>query len=418
MPRTRHRSLACVTLLCCAVAAACSAKKPIVATGPAFHLVPSSGDALLFPPSIQPPSVPSSRPATETIPITLPIALTSSSSSKCSTEEGPFRLSVDPQSPHAVQLSVPSPSRWLSDLQGKNEPDSSAEVESLDAFLTDVDRLQQSGCFADAHANATGADSVTASISVRDLILENIPMRPHESYFNAYDYRLGHSGMDLKPDLRVKIERAYFRPPQAGEQENSPGTFLGLSTVAFEVARHSGEETSFSQSGEIQYSPPSLQSAASEARRDVNLARLPPQRRYRLYFYTYLVAEKHRRVAAIIGAADVAQLESLDNQFRTNPDQTCESVPLPAGVTCIDFDGYVTLSTQLRIEINGQPKFIEWGTRVKDVLPKSQNSRQLKTLRIQRRFGTTEMYDVRFDPKDANILSLVLVGGDRLNSSN
>jgi hypothetical protein len=190
-----------------------------------------------------------------------------------------------------------------------------------------------------------------------------------------------------------------------------------LSTVTFDIVRDAGEETAFRQSGEIQYSPATLRSTDAEAARDLNLAHLSPQRRYRLYFYTYLVAEKHRRAAAIIGAAEISQLESLDSQFRANPDLTCESAPLPAGVTCIDFDGFVTLGTQLRIEVNGQPRFIEWGTRLDEVLPKSQYARWLPKLRLQRRFGANEMYDVRFDPKDENVLSLVLVGGDRINWS-
>jgi hypothetical protein len=416
MPRTRHRQLACATLLCSVAVAACSARKPVASSGPAFHLISSQEDSLLFPPSI-----PLNQPSTETIHLTIPGRIDSASNAKCSAEQGPFRLATDPQSPPAIQISMPSPARWLSDLDGKNEPDSSSEVEALDAFLTHVDRLQQARCFSvgddgKANTNGNGTEANTGA-PVRDLILQAIPMRPRESYFNVYDYRLGHSGMDLKPGLRVKIERAYFRPPQAGEEENGVAAFLGLSTIAFDVVRDAGEETKFHQSGEIQYSPATIRSTASEATRYSNLAQLPPQRRYRLYFYTYLVSEKHRRAAAIIGAADTGQLEALDSQFRANPDQTCESAPLPTGVTCTDFDGFVTLSTQVQIEVNNQPRFVEWGVRVDDLLAKSPSARQLRSLRLQRRFGLNEMYDVRFDPKDENVLSLVLVGGDRINWS-
>ena len=406
MLRTRHRLLASATLLCCVAAAACSAKKRIASTGPAFYLVPSAGESLLLPPSVS-----QSQLATEIIQLGVPRSVNSESSVKCSAAEGVFRLAPDSQSPGSLQVILPGPARWLSDLQGKNEPDSSAEVESLDAFLTDVDRLQQAGCF------PASGDSNPAQITVRDLILQNLPMRPRESYFNAYDYRLGHSGMDLKPDLRIKIERAYFRPPQLGEQENSIAAFLGLSTTTFEVARDTSDETTFRQSGEIQYSPTRLQSTATEGTHDLSLAKLPPRRRYRLYFYTYLVAEKHLRAAAIIGAPDISQLEALDSQFRANPGQTCTSAPLPTGMTCIDFDGFVTLSTQPRVEMNGISKFIDWGVDVGDLLPKSPTTRELRSLRLQRRFGANEMYEVRFNPKDKNILSLVLVGGDRISWS-
>ena len=53
--------------------------------------------------------------------------------------------------------------------------------------------------------------------------------------------------------------------------------------------------------------------------------------------------------------------------------------------------------------------------RVKDVLPKASNLRTLKTLRLERRFGGNTYYEVRFDPTDSRVLSLVLVGGDRVS---
>jgi hypothetical protein len=64
------------------------------------------------------------------------------------------------------------------------------------------------------------------------------------------------------------------------------------------------------------------------------------------------------------------------------------------------------------VELNGKLKFIDWGSRIQDILPEN----SLKSLRIQRRYMNF-YYDVRFDPGDPNVLSLALVGGDRLRWS-
>jgi len=85
-------------------------------------------------------------------------------------------------------------------------------------------------------------------------------------------------------------------------------------------------------------------------------------------------------------------------------------------VTCFEFDGSVAVSALIKVELNGKPRFLEWGAKIKDVLSKSSEVEALKTLRFQRRFMNS-YYDVRFDPEDSNVLSLALVGGDRLTWS-
>ena len=128
-----------------------------------------------------------------------------------------------------------------------------------------------------------------------------------------------------------------------------------------------------------------------------------------------MVAEKHKRAAAIVGASEIGNLDAVDEQLRANPEQDCKIASASRGATCLDFDGFVTLSAQISVEVNGKTRFVEWGVRVKDVLPKTPNVRTLKTLRVERRFGADKYYDVRFDPRDSSVLSLVLVGGDHLS---
>jgi len=320
----------------------------------------------------------------------------------CSAERGPFRVEQGKKELGSIEIELPAPERWLSDLQGRTEPDSSEEVEALDAILADVDRLQQEGCFAQT------------TIPIRDFILQSVPMRPNESFYNAYGYRIGRSGVDLKPGIRLKIERAYFRSPAAGEEEHEEQNFLGLSTVYFDVEA-SDNKIRFQQAGNIRYSPASLGEMVQEGSRDLALSSLSPEPSYRLFFYTYFVPEKHKRSAVIIGGKSASQLNELDHRLRAMPDQGCKNTAADA-VTCIEFDGFVALSSQISAEMNGKIKFLEWGTRVKDVLPRNLEVEKLKSLRIQRQFLNT-YYDVRFDPGDSQVLSLWLVGGDRLTWS-
>ena len=116
-----------------------------------------------------------------------------------------------------------------------------------------------------------------------------------------------------------------------------------------------------------------------------------------------------------IGGKTASQLDELDRQLRTMPEQGCKSAAAQA-VTCMEFNGFVSLSSQIEVELNGKTTFLDWGASVKDVLPKKSAMRALRLLRMQRRYLNT-YYDVRFDPKDSSVLSLWLVGGDRLTWS-
>jgi hypothetical protein len=213
----------------------------------------------------------------------------------------------------------------------------------------------------------------------------------------------------------LKIVRAYFRPAEAGEQEHATKNFIGLSTTYFDVELANGSKIRFRRAGNIRYSPASLARKVSEGNRDLGLGRMPQEPYYRLLFYSYLVPKKHSRSAAIIGTASASRLDKLDQELRAHSDEGCKSAAA-GGLTCFDFDGFVTLTAQIKVELNGKAEFIDWGTKLKEVLPKNSDVKVLKSLRIQRRFMDS-YYDVRFDPGDSNLLLLALVGGDRLSWS-
>jgi hypothetical protein len=394
MPTKANQTLLSGFLCAVVMLVGCSAKKPITPTSP-FRLESLNADALLLTPAI-----PEGHSNSAAVTLTLNSSTRPASGAHCSAERGPFRLDQAMNVPDSIQITLPAPDRWLSVLEGREEPDGSEDVETLYAILADLDRLQQKGCFANTEA------------PIRDLILQSLPMRPSESLFNAYGYRPERGALDLKPGMRLKIERAYFRTAEAGEEEHAAKNFLGVSTIYFAVGLSNNNKIRFQQVGRIRYSPTSLARKVRDDSQDFGLISVPEELRYRLLFYTYLVPKERVLSAVIIGASNASQLDGLGQQLRTLPDAGCKLAAATSGVACFEFNGFVTLTSQISVELNGKLKFIDWGARIKDVL--SQNS--VRSLRIQRRYMNS-YHDVRFDPADSNVLSLALVGGDRLSWS-
>ena len=78
-------------------------------------------------------------------------------------------------------------------------------------------------------------------------------------------------------------------------------------------------------------------------------------------------------------------------------------------VDCLEFRGFVTVSVQIQVELNGKSQFVDWSTDVGRVVPHN----SLKSLNIQRRFDNS-YFPIQFNRANEDILNLTLVGGDRL----
>jgi hypothetical protein len=131
----------------------------------------------------------------------------------------PFRIEQGMSDADSIQIKLPAPERWLADMECGGNAEGSDEVDALYAILADVDPLKDKGCFADTRE------------PIRDFILQSLPMKPSESLFNAYGYSLERGGVDLKPGVRLKVERAYFQPGEAAEDPHAAKNFAGVSTM-------------------------------------------------------------------------------------------------------------------------------------------------------------------------------------------
>lgn len=383
-------SLVCVWT----VLTGCATRKPISSTQPSFRLQSMDSGPVLFAPNI--PNSQSSN---------LAVTLTfdgnnrlSSIPTACTSQVGPFRFGPVEGSSPKIQVVLPATGNWLRNLELRSQANAIDMVESFYSFLADLDRSQQVGCF---------DPSVT---SVRDTLLQSMPMRPSESLFNGYGYRLDRRGLDLKPGLRLKIERAYFRPATAGQDQHSTRNYLGLSTVRFDVEPARNGKVQFEQVSTVEYSPEFLKKVGNEGQNDLGLRDLEGLGHYRLLFYTYVVPTQDGISAAVIGARTAGELDELEDQLRTHSESGCKGLPSNRREDCFEFTGFVTVSAQIKVELNGKPKFMEWGSNVHSVVP----PRDIKSLTIQRQF-LNSYYNVTFDPSSSDVLSLALVGGDRLN---
>jgi hypothetical protein len=389
----KHDQTFIAGFLCAAILlTGCAARKPITSTSAPFRLVSLDHDSVLFPPTI-PEGHASDAAFRATLTVSAPHP---SVSNDCSAERGPFRLEQAKNDPNSIQITLPAPEKWLEAIAGRGEPDGNDLAQALYALLADVDQLQQKGCFEE-------------STSIRDFILQSLPMKPAQSLFYSNGYRAGRSSVDLKPGMRLKIERAYFRAAEADDEEHTTENSIGVGAVTYEVQLGGDAKIRFRQMGNVRYSPRSLSEAVQNSDRDLSLSALPQERHYRLFFYTVLVAKEHKLSAAILGAEKPSELDDLDEELRKHPDAACKYAAATPDVACVEFDRFVALTPQIEVELNGKPRFFDWGTRIKDILPMD----SLKSLRIQRRFMNSYS-EVHFDRRDANLFSLPLVSGDRL----
>ncbi len=147
-------------------------------------------------------------------------------------ENGPFKLEPKSDS-SSVHIELPSPSQWLQDLQGRSEVGSRDDFESLYAFLSEVDQLQDKNCFVNTDAE-----------TLNNFVIATLPSRATEGAFSSRSSSGG--ALDLKAGMRVKIERAYFDHLGVPQKRD----FQGIESGYFEVEPAGGGKVRFRKIGD------------------------------------------------------------------------------------------------------------------------------------------------------------------------
>lgn len=238
-------------------------------------------------------------------------------------------------------------------------------------------------------------------------------MEPGEVLFSYYGYRSSRNGLDLKPGMRLKVERAYLKTATTEEQGQGPKNQEGVSFVYFLVESSSDGKIRFRRTSDVRFNPASLRKTFKNTALESELSGLQPELQYRLVFYGLHVPTDQQLSASIIGATSASKLDEFDRELRQRPTEGCKYFAGKENVTCVDFSGWVTVTPQFTVELNGKAKLVDCGTTVKDVAPDG----VLNSLTIQRKFMGSYR-DVRFKAGDASVLSLALIDGDRITWSN
>ena len=381
-----------MVLLAALASTGCAARQPTAAVGPPFRLGAVYGRPVLFPPSI-----PEANPNSSEISLEMSASSLHASAFKgCVAENGPFRAAIERTDPGSVRIALPSPERWIGDLHAVFDPEGDAVV-SLYAMLGQLDQEREDSCFVDT------------APAIRDFILQSLPMEPNDSLFNYYGYRSSRSGLELKPGMRLKVERAYLKSTATSGEGPSPEGPQGVSFVYFDVQSTSDGKVRFRRDGDVRFNPNSLRKAFHGVGLESELSARPPEIEYRLVFYGLHVPKQETLSASIIGMNNSHKLDEYERELRARPTQGCKNFAGTHSFACVDFIGWVTVTPQVSVVVNGKTKFVDCGTPVKDVLPEG----ALSSLTMQRKFMNSYR-DVRFKRGDANLLLLVLVGGDRL----
>lgn len=392
MPLKPPQSVSALLLVFGLVSAGCSARRLVAGIEPPFRLGSVYGQPVLFA-----PSTPETNPNSSGIGVKLEVpSHVASTGADCLAVNGPFHVQMAGKQPASVQIILPSPERWISDFHGLIGPEGDAGAD-LYGVLAKLDRLQRAGCFGED-------DSV-----IRDFILQSLPIEPRESLFSYYGYRPNRSGLDLRLGMRLKIQRAYLRDSKDGEEGQASAGSGGVSLLYFNVESESDEKIQFRRAGDVRFTPRALGREFRNTGLEMELAGIPVERNYRLVFYTLLVSKEQKLATAVLGASTSSQLDEMDAKLRLRPEDGCKNFSGMEGVACLEFKGLVTVTGQIRVQLNGKSKFVDCGTSVKDLVQEN----ALASLRIQRKFMSSYR-DVRFKPGDPDILPLALVAGDRL----
>ena len=201
--------------------------------------------------------------------------------------------------------------------------------------------------------------------------------------------------VDLRPRMGLRVQNAYFHE---GAQKRTVDEFIGTEAAEYGVAGN-GSLRLVSLEAKLPAHPqdqPPVQQLLSGT-----LARY----RYHRYFYqtVYSKVKGEESGAVLLGARSASELAALAARVATDPDSVC------GGQTarCTVFPELCSVSVQMEIVVNGEPRRVLWGSSLGAVAVRP------KTVQLLRMYAGRPT-PVEVDVSDPNALRLPLLPGDRL----
>jgi hypothetical protein len=204
----------------------------------------------------------------------------------------------------------------------------------------------------------------------------------------------GRGWMDLRPDMELRIEDAYYRP---GMPRRGLDGFLGTEVARYKVRSRGGLELL------------SLQSMKDRPPEQLPVQELiaPVQRRRRYYRFYYEILFRRSgasRGSVLLGSSNSEDLGRLGARLVAEPDSVCNE----GSTNCTVFPEACSVSIEMEIVVNGSLQNVLWGSVLSSV---AGEARHIELLRR----SNGRLTPVKLDAQDAKAVGLPLLPGDHVN---
>ncbi len=294
---------------------------------------------------------------------------------------------------------------WIAESPSASAWEASAGAvdmkEEWRSFENTLYGLQQKQCFA----------SVDEYLHVKQRIAASLSVPVEDTLFYRYSYGPG-GYVDMAPEMQLRIERDFFDPQSSN---HTASDYRGTTITYYDVVGSTATSLKFLRV-ERRSAGSTVFSANSS---DAELAReFADTSRLRLFLQDLTVSGGAKTPAILIGGALDQDLNGATQAIENDPGISCKAL-LPWKVTCVLFDGVVTVSPMLEIFINGARSYVPIGSKLLFILPHvttSQRATLMRTLRVERSFqGRLARVQL---PTDLEAVSqLLVVGEDRISWS-
>lgn len=218
---------------------------------------------------------------------------------------------------------------------------------------------------------------------------------PFPGVLGAYT-GMGREWLDLRPQMRLRIENAYFRE---GAPRSGMHGFIGTEVADYRATAN-GKLRLLSLESKVPQHPndqPPVQELLP-----VSIAA------YRFHRYFYQIGFNRSageiRGAVLLGARSSTEMAALSSRLLTDPDAVCGGKIR----VCAIFPETCTVSIEMEIIVNGAPRTVRWGSLLSSVMV---HPRQVQMMRPY----DGRLTPVKIDPRDPKTLQLPLLPGDHID---
>ena len=249
--------------------------------------------------------------------------------------------------------------------------------------------LTAGSCALKSPANSFRVLPATPAYLLRSPDAEQVPFPEILRMYNGFEP--GHDWMDLRPQMELRIENAYYR---AGMSRRGLDGYLGTEIARYKV-----------RSGE------GLQLLSIQSMKDRPAEQPPIQQLigtfgehykfYRFYYEIFFHGSGNVRGSVLIGANTRNEMNRLSNDLLTNPESVCGE----RSRNCTVFPEACSVSIEMEIIVNGKARNVIWGSLLSEVV----GSHHLVELS---RIYNGRLLPVKIDAGDVEALRLPLLPGD------